>query len=59
MPNATYLTVEEAAHKYGMKKRVLTQLIADGMVLAAKINGQQGPEQMDFGETKRGPEWAS
>ena len=32
MPNATYLTVEEAAHKYGVKKKVLTQLIADGMV---------------------------
>ena len=32
MPNATYLTVEEAARKYGVKKKVLTQLIADGMV---------------------------
>ena len=32
MPNATYLTVEEAARKYGVKKKVLTQLIEDGMV---------------------------
>jgi hypothetical protein len=32
MPSATYLTVEEAARKYGVKKKVLTQLIADGMV---------------------------
>jgi hypothetical protein len=32
MPNATYLTIEEAARKYGVKKKVLTQLIADGMV---------------------------
>ena len=32
MPNSTYLTVEEAAHKYGVKKKVLTQLIEDGMV---------------------------
>lgn len=32
MPNSTYLTIEEAARKYGVKKKVLTQLIADGMV---------------------------
>ncbi|MEW5959889.1 MAG: hypothetical protein AB1801_19375 [Chloroflexota bacterium] len=32
MPSATYLTVEEAARKYGVRKKVLTQLIADGMV---------------------------
>ena len=41
MPNATYLTVEEAAHKYGVKKKVLTQLIADGMVQTRKTsNGE-------------------
>ena len=38
MPNATYLTVEEAAHKYGVKKKVLTQLIEDGMVQTRKTS---------------------
>jgi hypothetical protein len=32
MPNPTYLSLEEAARKYGVKEKVLTQLIADGMV---------------------------
>jgi hypothetical protein len=38
MPNSMYLTVEEAAHKYGVKKRVLTQLIEDGMVQTRKTS---------------------
>ena len=32
MPNSTYLTLEEAARKYGVKEKVLTQLIADGIL---------------------------
>jgi hypothetical protein len=32
--NSTYLSLEEAARKYGVKEKVLTQLIADGMVQA-------------------------
>jgi hypothetical protein len=33
-PNPTYLSLEEAARKYGVKEKVLTQLIADGMLQA-------------------------
>ena len=36
MPNSTYFTIEEAARKYGVKKKVLTQLIEDGMVQTRK-----------------------
>lgn len=32
MPNPTYLSLEEAALRYGVKEKVLTQLIADGML---------------------------
>jgi hypothetical protein len=32
MPNPTYLSLEEAARKYGVKEKVLTQLIADRML---------------------------
>ena len=32
MPNSTYLSLEEAARRYGVKEKVLTQLIADGML---------------------------
>jgi hypothetical protein len=32
VPNPTYLSLEEAARKYGVKEKVLTQLIADGML---------------------------
>jgi hypothetical protein len=32
VPNPTYLSLEEAIHKYGVKEKVLIQLIADGMV---------------------------
>jgi predicted site-specific integrase-resolvase len=34
VPNPTYLSLEEAARKYGVKEKVLTQLIADGIVQA-------------------------
>jgi hypothetical protein len=32
MPNSTYLSLEKAARKYGVKKKVLTQLIEAGMI---------------------------
>jgi hypothetical protein len=32
MPNSTYLSVEEAARKYAVEEKVLTQLIAAGMI---------------------------
>jgi len=32
MPNPTYLSLDEAARRYGVKEKVLTQLIADGML---------------------------
>lgn len=32
MPNSTCVPLDEAAHKYGVTKNVLTQLIADGIV---------------------------
>ena len=30
MPNSNYLSLEEAARRYHVKEKVLTQLIADG-----------------------------
>lgn len=32
MPNLAHLSLEEAARRYGVKERVLTQLIEDGML---------------------------
>lgn len=32
MPNLAHLSLEEAARRYGLKERVLTQLIEDGML---------------------------
>ncbi len=32
MPNSTYLSLEKAARKYGVEKKVLTQLIEAGMI---------------------------
>ena len=32
MPNPTYLSIDEAARRYGVKEKVLTQLIADGIL---------------------------
>jgi len=38
MPNSTYLSLEEAARRYGVKEKVLTQLIADGMLQTRKTS---------------------
>ncbi len=40
MPNPTYLPLKEAAKKHNVEEKVLTQLIAAGMIEAVERNGE-------------------
>ena len=40
MPNPTYLPLKEAAQKHNVEEKVLTQLIAAGMIEAMEQNGE-------------------
>ncbi len=40
MPNPTYLPLKEAAQKHNVDEKVLTQLIAAGMIEAVEENGE-------------------
>ncbi len=40
MPNQTYLPLKEAAKKHNVEEKVLTQLIAAGMIEAVEENGE-------------------
>ncbi len=56
MPNQTYLPLREAAKKHKVEEKVLTQLIAAGMIEAVEKNGETLVAVDKNGNNGKGPQ---
>jgi len=49
----TFIPLEEAARRYGLSREVLTRLIEDGKIKAARVNGGITVAENDIREVKK------